>query len=299
MKKSLSLLMILILLLGMVACSEKKEEEVDKESIKSEVSEKADSSDASSDIDEDNGDEASVSETSDKENSDEVAEEVEQDDDKNEESDEAFALDASLKGLELLATIPYKTPDKVMTVTESVAADGTTSTSTMYQDGFNTRTESFSEDGGTQIMIYNSEEGIMYSYNVEEASGIMSLDNEEESDFSMGMDMNMDGSMEELPEGDYTMADVFVDPAMGDLEASVEDLNGMQVVHLIVSSDDGMGGNMDIHTWYSVEHGIVMKLEMYMGDALLGSSQVVDYDFDPDIEASMFEKPEGITFMEW
>lgn len=297
MKKMMSMLMIVVLVLGLSGCGEEASDSTgDASKEAGEIANDSNGGTSGAEESQTVDTKSDASEPEEKEKEEEVlVEEVATE----EEVDEPLVLDAELSNLELLATVPYKAPDKVMTVTESLAADGTTSTSIMYQDGFNMRTETVSEDVGTQIMIYNAEEGVMYSYNVEAGSGIMSLDSEDDSDFSMGMDMSMDNSMEVMPEGDYSMADVFVDPAMGDFEASVEDLKDMQVIHLVIYSDDGMGGTMDIHSWYSVEYGIVMKTEMYMGGALLGSSEVIDYDLDPDMDDSMFEKPEGITFMQW
>ncbi len=297
MKKMMSVLMIVVLVLGLSGCGEEASDSTGDASKES--SEKVHDSDGGTSGEEESQTVDIKSDTSEPTETEKEDAALVEEVTTEEEVDEPLVLDAGLTNLELLARVPYKVPDKVMTVTESLAADGTTSTSVMYQDGFNMRTETVSEDIGTQIMIYNADEGVMYSYNVEAGSGIMSLDGDGDSDFSMGMDMTMDNSMEVMPEGDYSMADVFVDPAMGDFEASLEDLKGMQVIHLVIYSDDGMGGTMDIHTWYSVEYGIVMKTEMYMGGTLLGSSEVIDYDLDPDMDDSMFEKPDGITFMQW
>lgn len=260
----------------MVGCSETTQETVDNTKIEDKKDEGAMVEEEETSTEKDQASTEKV----------EASTQEEKEEDEEEEQPPVLNVDG-LSGLELLQAIKISLPETAISTTESVAADGTRSTATLYTKGENMRTESQSPDMGEQVMIYNAELGEMYVYSVDEKAGIISKDDDDEMDDEADMDI----------EGEMTYAELMVGEDPSTFEAKVEDLNGEKVVYIHTSStDEGM--EMDIHTWYSMAYMIAMKTEMYINGKLAGSSEVTDIQVNVDIDDQLFEKPEGINLIE-
>lgn len=272
MRKIISLLCMVVLMFAFVGCSGEKEVAETSENFESSAVEM---------VDEDKDEKSDDSEVEDA-----VVKVVDVIEEEQEE-DVAFLLDTSLTNLELLASIPYKMPGSVVSVTESVAADGTVAISKMYTKGFFTRTENEDVDGSMQVIIYNPDLGATWMFNESQGFGMVSYDEDDEDALDEGV---FEGA---------TFADLYAEEDMENFEAKIEELDGEKVIAIHTKEDDGMDGSMDIFMWFSAEYGVVMKYEMYMNDTLLGSAKVVEFEVDGDIDDSLFEAPEGIEFMEY
>ena len=214
------------------------------------------------------------------------------DDDKDvkeskEEESVAIKLDSSLTGMELLASIPIKMTETYISVTESVAADGTVATSKMYSKDASMRTESLDSEGAMQVSIYNDDLGVTWMYSEGEEFGMASYD--EEYDESDDTEPILDG----------TYADLYAEEDFQNFDAKIEKLDGDDMIFISFSEDDGAGGTIDMKMWLSTEYGAVMQYEMYMNGAVVVSSKVIEFDADAKIDDSLFEEPEGIEFMEY
>lgn len=268
--KKISMLLVLLMMVGlMAACSGQKDSSDDKEK------EEATKVEASKD----DSTEKEVEEKDTEKSSNEVEEEK----DVVEEEAKSF-LDKSLEGAALLATIAYDPPKELQMTTEMTGM-GTNSTAITYYSGDNSRTETTSEDFGTQIVIYNAKDEVTYQYTEGEEEGILMPDGEDE-DGGMGMSF-------ETP----TFADL-VDASSEDIEARVEDLDGEEVIYVRSVESDPDYGDMEVLMWYSVKYSVPLKYEMYMSGSLMMSNVVTEIEAGKKADPKLFEKPEGIEFTE-
>lgn len=279
MKKIVVLMIVMVMSLGLVACdsmvpaNEKSEEAVVTEKTEKETTKEEATDDKKEEVQEEVTKEEVEEKTEEK--TEEVANDVE--------------IDTSLTDLALLYEIAIHMPETIITTTKSAMTDGSEMISLMYKDGENYRMESTSQEGGTQIMIYNDELGESYMYSVGEEHGILSTDGEDLDEDGMGesFDVDLDGA---------TYADLFEDEDMPNVKANVEKLDGEDVVHVETFSEDE-GATMVVHNWYNMKYMVAMKTEMYMNDALVMSSVVSDIQVNTKIDPKMFAKPEGVEFV--
>lgn len=268
--KKLSILALILVLVMMVAGCSAAESKKDKgdASDKTEKTVEAKQEDTK----DDDSEEAEV-------NAEEATEES---DDKE---DAGIKLDTSLVGLALLESVDYNPPKKMKITTETTGM-GFQSTSVTYYDGDDSRSETTSEDNGTQIHIYIGSEGVTYQYTEGESEGVMILDGEDE-DGGMGFTL-------EAPD----FADL-VDASSEDIEAKVEMLDGREVIYIKATESDEDYGDADVLMWYSIEYSVPMKYEMHMNGQLMMSYVVTDIEVGKSYDKALFEKPDGIEFMEF
>ena len=286
MKKIITILWVCVLLLALVACSTEDASVEKTESSSSNVV--AEGEEVDEEVDETKVEAEISSESKEEQQTEEVVveeEAIETEEEEEEEEVPVFLLDSSLTGLDLLSSITYTMPDSYISVTESVAADGSVGRVKTYSKGMFLRTESMDENGEMQIAIYNPELGVDWMYSEGQAFGVEMYD---EDDEEFVEEFNVEGA---------TYADVFSGEDLGNFEAKIDVLDGEEMLYVQMAQDDGMGGVMDVLMWYAPETGAVMKYEMYSNGALIVASKVVEYEANVDIDDSLFDKPEGIEFM--
>lgn len=86
-------------------------------------------------------------------------------------------------------------------------------------------------DEGTQVSIDNPELGYSYMYSLGEGSGIKSKTDED--GISGELDMSNDDDLT-----GYTYADLFNKEELSGVSATVEDLDGKQVIHITSTQTD-------------------------------------------------------------
>ncbi len=205
------------------------------------------------------------------------------------QAEDVASFDESLTDGELIASLsslPSEMPKNLMLETESDAYGMSTKTVTYYS-GENLRIESQTE-AGTNIMIYNADEGATYQYVQGQTMGTVMYDGEDEDyydDEDYG-DMGMNAEAEDFPDilSDY-----------GDnITARIETLNGEKVIYIeVLTNEDGLDATMKM--WYSTKYVVPLKTEMVSGGEVVFSSVVTKIDASK-LDDSIFTPPADVEF---
>ncbi|WP_206459110.1 hypothetical protein [Anaerovorax sp. IOR16] len=200
-----------------------------------------------------------------------------------EQQSDTKGIDASLEGMELLATIQYNPPKNMVTETEMVGA-GFSSNATTYYNGENSRIETLTSDMGKQITIYNAQKGETYQYTEGEKTGILMADGEDSED--------MEGA-------DVPSFKDLVDESSENVVARVEKLDGEDVIYIeTTQSEEGMG-DVIVQMWYSAKYCIPLKYEMIMNGQVMTSFVVKNVKTDVKMQDDLFIPPSDIEFMNY
>lgn len=195
-------------------------------------------------------------------------------------------IDSSLEGIELLKSISGERPKKMKMIMDMTTM-GMTTSSTLYYDGNNSRTESLVEGVGTSVQIYNADKEEMYNYVEGTGEGIrvsgMDVKSFEEAGSIMDLDVKFSELKEEAP-------DNFI--------ARVEKLDAEEVVYLEATESDEEMGDVLVKMWYSVKYNIPLKYEVAMGQQQLMSLSVVEIEKDIKIDENMFVAPSDVIFQD-
>ena len=203
----------------------------------------------------------------------------------NLETEENKSLDNTLTGLSLLESLEYKMPKHIMIETEATGMNGMVSKAKTYYKNDNFRMETENPALGTQVVIYNAEEGATYQYTKGEMTGIVMYD-DEDSDSDSDSDMSMP-----------TLADLAED-ASEDVIARVEKLDGEEVIYIETIETEEMGDSKAC-MWYSSKYSVPMKSEMYVGGELMFRSVVTNIDANAKINDELFALPTDIDISEY
>lgn len=170
-------------------------------------------------------------------------------------------------------------PENYMMITTSIFNE-MKSVTTDYSFEGNRRIETnIGEE--TTVMIYNAAEDANYQFALGGLTGVVtnqvSAENEDE---------------------DYSEYDEnsSVNTATDNTKASIEEFNGEATVHIITEQPELA---YKTYTWLSIEKGIPLKSETYQNDQLMIVNEVIKFNILTSIDLSLFQKPEGIEFIEY
>lgn len=262
MKKKIIFMLIVVLIMSVVGCSNEKAIENTENST-------------------DNTQQAATTNNDEKQQEAATESEI-----KKEEAPKEKSIDISLQGADLLASIKYN-PPKSMIIETKLTGSGMESKAITYYSGENSRTETSAEGLGKQIVIYNAEEGITYQYTEGESQGVKLIDDEDPEDNEMAEGM-----------WEPNFADL-VDASSEDITARVENLDGEEVVYIEATESDEDMGDVDVLMWYSVKYSVPLKYEMQMNGQVMMSAVVTKIEADAKIDHDMFIPPNDIEFMEY
>lgn len=190
------LLMVMILTLVMFGCSNDTTSEKTKNTDQAETTQSTDSvQSTSSESPEDTTQTEAVGET--------VS-----------DTQEVEALDSSLEGIALLNALSTGRPTSMKMVMETNAF-GSKIISTMYYEGDNSRTETVIEGIGTNVVINNAADKVMYNYVEGSGQGVKIVDANSEAAEEAGLMMDMSAKLAEI-----------TDASSEDIIARVETLDG-------------------------------------------------------------------------
>ncbi len=209
---------------------------------------------------------------------------VEETNNEEAEASNEAAIDSSLEGIELFSSISGDRP-KTMKIKMDMTSWGTTTSSTSYYDGDNTRTETVVEEIGKSVLIYNADEEIMYNYVEGSGEGIKIIGADIESAEEAGLTMDMSTKFSAISQ---ELSD--------DVIARVEKLDQEEVVYIEITESDEEVGDMLVKMWYSVKYKVPLKYEIIMGEQPLILLEVVEIEKDISIDKNMFIAPSDINF---
>lgn len=202
------------------------------------------------------------------------------------EQAEGTSLDSSLEGVALLNAISGDRP-KTMKLKTQMTSAGMTTSSTVYYNGDNTRTETMVDGLGSTVVIYNTDEKVMYSYQEESKEGIRILNADVELAEEAGLMMDMSTKFSELS-----------DEVSTDVIARVEKLGQEEVVYIETTNSDQEIGDVFIKMWYSAKYNMPLKYEMYLGQESLMTLETVEIEKDIKVDQEMFTPPADINFQD-
>jgi outer membrane lipoprotein-sorting protein len=193
-------------------------------------------------------------------------------------------IDSSLEGIDLLNSISGEKPKK-MKIKMDMSTMAMTTSSTVYYDDNNSRTESAVEGMGKNVLIYNADEEVMYSYVEGTGEGVRISGADVESVEEAGLMMDMSTKFSALTE---EVSDDFI--------ARLEKLGEEEVVYIETTEEDEEMGDILVKMWYSVKYNLPLKYEVIMGQQPLMSLNVVEIEKDIKIEKDMFVAPSDVNF---
>lgn len=199
------------------------------------------------------------------------------------EKTETASVESDLTGLELIKSLEIKMPEALY-IEGITKAEGITMTQKMYIRGEDFRTES-SGDFGNQVMIYNGAEGITYMYGDGMPTGTMMKDDPEEEAMMEEEDEMMAQSYGE------SLFDSVSDSL---LKAERTVYNGYDVLYMEVSEE----GGMVIKQWISTDFWYPIRVEASLNGSLITEFEVSKISSDEAKDSKLYEKPEGIEFMD-
>jgi len=219
-------------------------------------------------------------------NEEEEPEEEEPEEESEEPINQETSIDSSLEGIDLLNSISDDRPDTMIMKME-MSSYGMTTVSTSYYDGDNTRTETVVEGMGKSVLIYNTDEEMMYSYVEGEGEGMRIIGADkgyaEEAGLTIDLTTKFSGIAEDV-------AGVNI--------VRVEKLGQEEVIYIETTEVDEEMGDMLVKMWYSVKYNIPLKYEIYMGQNLLMTLEAVEIEKDVKIDKNMFVAPSDINFQD-
>ena len=185
--------------------------------------------------------------------------------------------DLDLVGQALLDSIEGQMPEKLY-IEGVTKSQGMTMESKTYILGENLRYES-GDGEDLQIMIYNGEEGVTYSYSVNENMGFIYYDDEEE-DYELDED-----------EDYFDLEDAIL------LTADIRTFNGQDVLYIEseTSTDEGIWLTKQ---WLHLKYLQAYKYESYYNGMLETSYEAGLITDNFQVESSLFQPPEEIDFQE-
>ena len=192
------------------------------------------------------------------------------------ETDEGEAELAASYGNEeaLFAALNIKIPDQLYYEMTSTGVDGTVSHMIYYKKGENFRIEG-QENGADLVTIYNAKEGMTYSYDRNEGTGMSFADEDEAGD------LNNDDDEIAFSDEDMVIANV-----------SYDRYDGERVIYYEMQGE-GVTGKV----WFSLKYGIPLRSESTYAEGTL-ISEVTRVDAGQRFDDSLFKPEEGIQFMD-
>ncbi len=196
-------------------------------------------------------------------------------------------VEKEASGVDILREI-VMTPPTQLYFKATTRMDGMELVSKYYINGENMRYEMSSPEG-EYIIIYNEDEGLTYMYDPNEGVGtIMSELDDEEDDAFLDDDLFVSGSFgEELL---MTYGDAL-------LVAEITEINGYKAIYIEIEEDE-FGEKIMSKQWFSIKYAIPLKIETYQNGELVMSYTVDDIDEKPALNKAMFQRPDGIEFID-
>lgn len=195
-------------------------------------------------------------------------------------------IDKNLEGLDLVRSIAYKKPEKLMMKSE-MTASGMTTKMTTYYDGDKTRTEVESPNLPTSILISLPSEGVMYTYVSGQTDGFKMVGADNTYAEEMGLMVD-----------DSELLTEIVDESSEDIIARVETLDGEEVIYIETTEADEEMGNVLVKMWYSNKYGTPLKYEVIMNETTMMELNVTEISDKEKIEDSLFVPPSDVNFQE-
>lgn len=174
----------------------------------------------------------------------------------------------------LYTALNIKIPDQLYYEMTSTGVDGMVADMIYYKKGENFRIES-QEEGADLVTIYNADEGITYSYDRNEGTGMSFADEDEAGDLQNDED-----------EIDFSDEDMVI------TNVSYERYNGEKVLYYEMQGE-GITGKV----WFSLKYGIPLRSESSYAEGTL-TSEVTKVDDSQRFDDSLFKPEEGIQFMD-
>lgn len=188
---------------------------------------------------------------------------------------EEIALSGTYETEEALyLALDIRLPDQLRYEMTSTGVDGTVAETVHYKKGESFRIESQSE-GADLVTIYNADEGVTYSYDRNEGTGMRFADEDEAGD------LNND-------EDDLTFSDV----DMVITSVSYDLYGGERVVYYEMQGE-GISGKV----WFSLRNGIPLRSESTYPEGTL-ISEVTRVSAEQNLDDSLFKPEEGIQFVD-
>lgn len=183
-----------------------------------------------------------------------------------------------LTGEALVKAVLQRTPEKLFVVTESISGTvKSTSISYMVHDFIRNEADS---DEGKQVMIYNPDEEMTYTYNEDIKTGMK---------FSDGEDAAEQGGL--INEDDY-------EDFEGLISAELTSLNGEEVIYLVAVIDED-GVSSETRTWVSTKFKYPVATEIYYNGTLAVKSRVLEISDDFKVDDTLFIVPDDIQFIDF
>ncbi len=202
------------------------------------------------------------------------------------EIQETKALNSSLEGAELLNSLSMSKPKSMKMVME-INTFGTKTISTVYYDGDNSRAETVVDGIGTNVVINNAAEKVVYNYVEGSGQGVKIIDADSELVEEAGLMMDMS-----------TKLAAITDASSEDITARVETLDGEEVVYIEATEADEDMGDMLVKMWYSTKYSAPLKYEVITGEQPLMTLKMVEIESGIKVDPSMFEPASDIEFQE-
>lgn len=209
------------------------------------------------------------------------------DTDNDEKSGQDENKSMELSGLDLIKSLKPEPFDNMYVETETTGYEGMKMTTIMYFEGENYRSEFGMLEGQKQVSIYLAEEGATYQYNEGMTQGIIIHDDFDADDMNKEMNMEAPGFNE------------LYEDAGPDFKASMDELDGEEVVYIENMEWDDQANTMQVKMWYSVKYAYPIKHETYMDGELMVSSRVLRIETDIDMEEGLFTPPDDVEFIEY
>jgi len=190
-----------------------------------------------------------------------------------------------LKGLDLINSTEVEKIDNYMIDYEIDMKDVGTSKMLMYYDNNSTRMETTNPMyPGKIIVIFNSEDGVMYQYTEGQSTGIMMKNTDEmgNDDFEMWKidEYSLDNYLSELNEN---------------VIAKNEILDGKEVLYIETNENTGE----IIKIWFSKKYGLPLKYEIYSDSNIVMSMKITNMKINTKLDSNLFIKPKNIDFFDF
>ncbi|WP_304509912.1 hypothetical protein [Anaerotignum sp.] len=195
-------------------------------------------------------------------------------------------IDKDLEGIDLVHSIAYKKPEKLMIKSE-MTASGLTTKMTTYYDGDKTRTEVESPNLPQSVLISLPSEGVMYTYVSGQSDGFKMVGADNTYAEEMGLMVD-----------DSELLTEIVDESSDDIIARVETLDGEEVIYIETSEADEEMGNVLVKMWYSNKYGTPLKYEVIMNETTMMELKVTEINDKEKIDDSLFVPPSDVNFQE-
>jgi outer membrane lipoprotein-sorting protein len=192
-------------------------------------------------------------------------------------------------GIELLDSIEAKIPDSYILEMKTTISESITTTFKMTVMGEFSRIETYNNmTEKPMIILYNPELNAMFQYTEGDPVG-MKFEGVDGSTGDMFWDDSNDFSNLELEEVKDSLGSGFI--------ARKDTYKGQDAIY-IEGSFAQEGESTMIKMWYSQEFFLPLKYEIYSGNQIVMTSEVISFDKNPSLTADDFLPPKTMQFQD-